>query len=444
MTRQLTQAEVDFVGLSFTDLTGRLFRWEGQLYRAIPAQVAPFYARLFDDGVIDDLVNEQLFVESEISDLEIEGFSLVVWHRTVGPLLYPHEWSDRMLADVAQKQLAFTKRLLEHDLTCGDAHPLNMIFEGSEPIFVDLGSIVRHNEHRSGSIWHKEDQFRAFFLNPLRLMVGGNFRIARWLLREHPNDAELTARSPLLRPTTTSRVKAKLARLLRRRDDSVESSLDALAEEVVSLRPDAAEPAVPPSLDEWIVREIEQMAPCSVLGVSNGDRRTAAAVTLAAERGARSVVVANINAEVNKWYAYASSRKLLLTPGYLDLMSPSDDLSNYWYQPASQRLGSELVVAFGMIDQWVLEDHVRLEVVVDRLATLAKRWLLTSLDTTPAGEIPTWSSDRLPMFENFSLETVQGVLGATFATVTTHEIDDGSGSVWILCERGTGDPHAAT
>lgn len=435
MTKSLLTAEdVEFLGLSFTDLNGRLFRWQGELYRGIPKQSSAFYSDLFERGIIDELINKRLLVETAVTDIQLEGFDLVIWHRTVSPLIYPHEWSDQMLGDAAEKQIAFTKELHRHNLTCGDAHPLNLVFDGTDPLFVDLGSIVRLNTHRDGKSWHKQDQFRTFFINPLRLMTTGQDRMARWVLREHPNDDDLTSVELLLKPTLLSRAKAKVAALFQRYTGSGKAeSLDRLQSEVRMVT-HAKPAAIETQPDNPPLRQVlARLNPVTVLDASiDNDGMSASAI--ACELGSRVVVVSADTNRVNSVYKSAKAQDLQLTPMVLDLISPSHDLANYWYMPARQRLKSELVVAFGVLDAWVLGAHVRIEVVVDRLAALTNRWLLLDFTQRASENLPTWSSDRLEMFDDYNLDSVRRLLEEVFASVTTIPATGSGRTVWLLCE----------
>src|SRR5690349_11795056 len=84
---------------SFADDAGRLF-WRGaQLCRGINAEHAPFIARLFEDGVISDLIGRGLLIESEVADFAVDRYAMIVRHRVVPFVSYPNEWCAAMLKD---------------------------------------------------------------------------------------------------------------------------------------------------------------------------------------------------------------------------------------------------------------------------------------------------------------------------------------------------------
>ncbi len=124
------------------DPNGTLFCFEGELYRGIPATRADLYRDLFHRGVIQQLIEANLLVETAIADLQVDGYPLVLKHRTIPFVSYPYEWCGTMLKDAALNILTLQRKLLDEGLCLQDAHPWNVLFDGPDPRFVDFGSIV--------------------------------------------------------------------------------------------------------------------------------------------------------------------------------------------------------------------------------------------------------------------------------------------------------------
>src|SRR4249920_2029101 len=97
---RISPAEVKFSNLSLVD-EGRVFRWNGKLFRSIRAEHNKAVQRLFSSGLIDALVKEGVFVHSRITDYKLDGFELVVEHQIVDVVSYPREWSFSMLKEAA-------------------------------------------------------------------------------------------------------------------------------------------------------------------------------------------------------------------------------------------------------------------------------------------------------------------------------------------------------
>jgi hypothetical protein len=67
---------------------------------------------------------------------------LILKHKKIAFISYPHEWCASMLKDSAIFHLDLSAQLLDQGLFLKDAHPWNILFEKGQPIFVDFTSIV--------------------------------------------------------------------------------------------------------------------------------------------------------------------------------------------------------------------------------------------------------------------------------------------------------------
>lgn len=176
---QLPLEQVRFHPHSFQDQSGRVFQWNGGIYRALSSRGAGLIEDLLDRGVLKELSERGLLVETQRTGLALEGFELVVQHRRVPFVSYVTEWCPEMLRDAGRALLDLVIALSEHDLTLSDAHPWNTLFDGHRPINIDLTSIVPVTEAEA---WPAEDEFRRYFVHPLRMMARGEERLAKWLI----------------------------------------------------------------------------------------------------------------------------------------------------------------------------------------------------------------------------------------------------------------------
>lgn len=69
-------------------------------------------------------------------------YDLVLEHERIPFISYPHEWPTSMLKDAALFHIDLYTKIGPHDLTIKDWHPLNILFKGTEPVFVDFTSII--------------------------------------------------------------------------------------------------------------------------------------------------------------------------------------------------------------------------------------------------------------------------------------------------------------
>src|SRR6516162_6774044 len=172
--------QVVFHPFSYGDWTGRVFSWQDDIYRAISGERAPFYQRLLSEGVLHDLMRRQLLIDTEIAGLEIDGYVLVLKHRTIPFVSHCYEWCGEMLKAAARSVLQLERELLRHGLTLQDAHPYNVLFDGPTPVWVDLGSLVPAG---GGEPWEAYEELLAYYTRPLKIMASGRGDIARCLLR---------------------------------------------------------------------------------------------------------------------------------------------------------------------------------------------------------------------------------------------------------------------
>lgn len=90
---------------------------------------------------------------------------LVLQHPRIPFASYPWEWSPAMWCSAAELTLDLCTRLLDQGYILKDATPLNILFRGNRPIFVDILSIAPVD--LSQPIWFAYAQFVRTFLLPL-------------------------------------------------------------------------------------------------------------------------------------------------------------------------------------------------------------------------------------------------------------------------------------
>ncbi len=78
---------------------------------------------------------------------------------------YPWEWTPSAWVAAAQLTLDLCDALFDHGLILKDATPLNVLFQGSQPVFVDVLSIDARDPH--SPLWLAYAQFVRTFLLPL-------------------------------------------------------------------------------------------------------------------------------------------------------------------------------------------------------------------------------------------------------------------------------------
>jgi hypothetical protein len=152
------------------DKLGRVFEYNGNIYRGIKKEAVPAVDRLIDSGLIKKLVDENLFPKTKRTDFYTAEYPLILQHQKIKTVQYPQEWSFDMLKDAAITTLKVNKIAKEYGFQTIDAHPFNIMFNFSQPMFVDMGSF---GEYQNKNSWFASEEFQKRFFYPLRLWSAG-------------------------------------------------------------------------------------------------------------------------------------------------------------------------------------------------------------------------------------------------------------------------------
>ncbi|HVT73977.1 MAG TPA: hypothetical protein VHD61_12645 [Lacunisphaera sp.] len=173
-------AEVEFSPLSLADESGRLFFWRGRVLRAVGADRAQEMRDRFASGLVAALHQRGLIPAARLTDLRFEGFALVVEHDRLPVVTYPYEWSYRMFRAAAALVLQVNELANAHGWELKDCHGFNVLFDGPDPRYVDLGSLVPIPPGQRG--WSAAEEFRCCYEYPLEIWrQGDGFTARRWL-----------------------------------------------------------------------------------------------------------------------------------------------------------------------------------------------------------------------------------------------------------------------
>lgn len=147
------------------DPNGRVFFYKGEVYRAVYKQRVPFVRKLFHDGIIDSLMRKNLLVGTYLTNLELEGFGLVLRHDAIDVNVRSSEWSIITYIEAAKQYLRLVKELQKHNLVLIDAHHSNfsLTLDGM-PVWHDFGSIV---ENRGSFYYGSLAEFMEYYYYPL-------------------------------------------------------------------------------------------------------------------------------------------------------------------------------------------------------------------------------------------------------------------------------------
>ena len=176
-----TRATRDSSAASFRDPGGRLLTVNGRIVRIINESAVPelraFLAsktarqfvsmnRLVRTTVLDTTEIQNLIRSDELKKLlSVADPGMVVEHERVSFPSFPYEWPPQMLYEAACFTLDLVEELLTEGFGLKDATPYNILFNGPNPVFVDLLSFELRDA--TDPIWLPYSQFVRTFLLPL-------------------------------------------------------------------------------------------------------------------------------------------------------------------------------------------------------------------------------------------------------------------------------------
>ena len=441
--RWIPESEVVFHDLSFADPHGRLFSWQGELYRALSAEASGRFRDLFRRGILEELTKAGLLIETYETELRLEGYDLVVRHRRLPFVTYAFEWPTEMLRAAGLHLCDLLEALAPHGLTLQDAHPWNIVWDGTQAWWVDLGSII---PCPSAKPWPAHRQMDRFFFHPLALAQRGQVRLVRWLLRDfdrgvQASEVALLAPRPWFRrlgdrirdrvrrgrrrlglgsaPTDPAAVlerrRAFLGRLRRR--------LEALElQDRETTWSDYYDERFPPfeTSPEWnekhrgVEAVLRRARPETVLDIGSNRGWYA---QLAAHLGSRVVALDTDEAAANRLFADVRASGLSVLPSVIDFRNPSPayGLDNRWLAPATRRLRCEMVFALALLHHLVFRHHLSFEAIVGALARVTDSWLL--VEYIPLDDQHVAATWNIEGYDWYTLERLKGALEAEFEVV---------------------------
>ncbi len=160
---------VDFQEIHL-DSVGDIYEYKGKIIRVINESHRQYVRELMNCGLIKELINNKLFVETSISDDLFEDGRMVLEHRKVFPRQRPSQWTFDMMKDAAMLVLKMNLLCIKYGYEIRNCHQGNILFDGTAPVFIDFGSIVKRNSNEK---WIAREGFMKAYYYPLMLWRRG-------------------------------------------------------------------------------------------------------------------------------------------------------------------------------------------------------------------------------------------------------------------------------
>lgn len=174
-------SDIHFSEFSMVDDFGRVFYHNDKIYRAIRPEKKSDCLEKLNSDLFKELTEKQLIPFTTVTDLKVEGYDLVIEHEKLLNTKQ-HEWSFNMLKEASQMVLEVNRICNKYGCELKDAHTLNVLFRGSQPVYIDIGSITTHAVVGS---WVAYKEFLSSFIIPLTFWSRNRIYIARKMLESN-------------------------------------------------------------------------------------------------------------------------------------------------------------------------------------------------------------------------------------------------------------------
>lgn len=433
---QINENEITYSNLSIADDVGRVFHWRGGIYRGIYAEAVPQVHKMFSSGLLDELTKRGLFPHSKLTDYTLDEFPLVVEHKIVPFVTYPHEWSFDMFRDAALTVLDVIDIVSQFGWKMKDCHPYNILFDGVHPLYIDLGSFAKANTcDDTFSI----SEFLGYYWYPLSIWATGDYFLSQRIISSEHDMMTLASwhnynlplmrkLSPQLKKRATNfykRIANRAAKALHVRKPSraianLASHLPAefLAKDTSLLQVKIKRLNTPPPYGSWHdyhdeyflakklnttprfdrIIEIVQSLGCESVVELAGNQGLLSLLLLKQTQVRRVVCSDSDSDAINRLYRRCLDNKTVpeektLQPAVTDIMIPR---INFFTVPPVERFRSDIVTALAITHHLILSQNISIENVMQTIAGYTHQYALVEFmplglwDGKYAPPLPSW------------------------------------------------------
>jgi SAM-dependent methyltransferase len=401
---------------TFRDPAGSLSFEDNLVVRRISPTARPAVLDLLESPFCEAMQQRGDLIGAVIED---SGSGLCLRHPKIPVPTYPWEWTPSQWLAAAELTLNLCDDALAAGWILKDATPLNVLFNGTRPIFVDILSFERRDPH--SSIWLAYGQYVRTFLLPLLMnrmlnwpltlslfkrdgyepadcyaALGWGRRLSRdafWpitlpalLDRRKKADAAPRKRpSRITDPEVTANVLKRTLRDLRKRTrrgmpEIASSDWSQYQDTLTHYTPEQSR-----QKSDWVRCAIEASQPASVLDVGANTGEFSA---LAAEAGAQVVALERDMTSADRLFRMAHQRNLAIQVVHADIARPTPAIG--WENAESVALlprleaQFDLVLMLAVIHHLILMEQIPLPAILALCHRLTRRHLV--IEWVPVGD----------------------------------------------------------
>lgn len=418
------------------DKTGRVFRYDNQIYRCIYNPNANFFEKIFSSPLWEDL-NKIGLVSTEVSNCKAEGFGINFSNDSVPIISLPSEWTSAMLKDAALLTCDIQLRLLESGYTLDEGHPRNVLFDACAPKFIAVGSICEKSLDKLDTFL---TTIRSGFLYPLLLK---HARLTIWadtIMQSYYSGIYnktmsyrrlfyriLFGRIPMQDWFYHLKKDIRISRILHK---SPINAMRQLREQIESIPETAIDTLWTRYLgdDESIDDKTSFWPKHDAVNKLLSDLRPKTVLDIGANKGQFSILAERIGARViaadidefclNELYHLSKEKNLEILPVRLDICAPL-----IAYRPwelckaAHERFKSEMVMALALTHHLVQRRDYTFEDIARVLSSFVEKWLLVEFVGPRDEHVRSWDKLQIPAY---NINAFQKALQRYFSDVALY------------------------
>jgi len=444
---------------TFRDPKGRLYRDGDRILRDIYPDDAASVLEWLSSPPAQRWIEQRRLVPTQILASE-PGQPALLEHERIFFPSFPWEWTPGQWKDAASLTLDLCEESIEHGLILKDATPLNILFSGPNPIFVDVLSFEPRDPR--SPLWIAYAQFIRTFLLPLCAFVHLGWplsatlqrrdgyepadlapflsRLSRWRsplrsLVTLPMLLEKRVRGEARRPEVSEELSTfALKRLLR----STRKMLHALAPSVRAsrwsdyTRTAAHYKSTDHDAKQAFVRgALERIRPTNVLDVG---ANTGVYSRIAAETGANVVAWdTDVHAADLNWQA-ARTSGLSILPLVADFARPTPALG--WQNRECAGLLDrakgrfDCVLMLGVLHHLLVTDQIPMDAIVEQLRQISNRWVIIEWIPKEDSQFDELCRGREQLYGHLIEQNFLQALSTKFAVRSRDQLPNGR-TLWL-------------
>lgn len=391
----------------------------------------------------------------------------ILEHQRIPFASFPHEWPPQMLYAAAELTLDLGEGLVTEGLGLKDATPHNVLFHGTQAVFVDVLSVETRTP--SDGIWLAGAQFVRAFVLPLMMNCELGIPLGQmFLTRRDGMEVEEVARAlpwwkralpPLLGLVTLPGLLTKFAGGQKPRVMGDEMARYILAAHFRRLRKLLQRFRPRPRHSGWtqyaagcpsytgdqreakqafVRRVLQAMSPKNVLDIGANDGEYS---LLAAASGASVVAIDSDPAVCGRLYEEARQRHADILPLVVDFARPSPAVGwrcaeqSGFLERASKAFDCVLMLA--VVHHLLVTEQVPLDQVLAVASTMTRQWLVLEYVDPADLMFRKLARGRDAMYGWLTRETFLSHIAVHFDVVDWCAIPDSSRCVYLLSLRRT-------